>query len=139
MLRAGGFEILGHADLIKKNNQPSAGGPFFNPAGPAYLRRTEEIAVLAGEAAARSGMAAEVNTGGLNRGRIGETYPSPAMLRLFRKQGVPAVINADAHRAEDLDGHYGEALETLRRAGYAATVLFEGKEGGRPRWTERKI
>jgi histidinol-phosphatase (PHP family) len=139
MIRAGGFEILGHVDLIKKNNRPPAGRAFFDPAGPAYLRRTGEIAALAGEAASRSGMAVEVNTGGLNRGRVNETYPSPAMLRLFREQGVPAIINADAHRAEDLDGHYGEALETMRRAGYAATVLFEGREGGRPRWTERKI
>jgi histidinol-phosphatase (PHP family) len=139
MIRAGGFEILGHVDLIKKNNQVSALPPFFNPAGPAYLRRIGETAVLAGEAAARSGMTVEVNTGGMSRGRINETYPSPAMLKLFREQGVPAIINADAHRAQDLESHYGEALETMRKAGYTATVLFEGREGDRPRWVERKL
>jgi histidinol-phosphatase (PHP family) len=139
MIRAGGFTILGHADLIKKNNQPSAGPPFFDPAGPSYLRGTRETAALAGEAAARSGMAVEVNTGGMNRGRINETYPSPAMLRLFREQGVPAVVTADAHRAADLEGHYGEALETMRQAGYTATVLFGGRDGDRPRWVERTL
>jgi histidinol-phosphatase (PHP family) len=135
MIRAGGFEILGHPDLIKKNNRP----PFFDPAAPACLLRAGEIAALAGEAASRSGMVVELNTGGMNRGKIGETYPSPAMLRLFRGHQVPVIINADAHHARDLDGHYGEALDTMRRAGYTATVLFEGREGGRPRWVERGI
>jgi histidinol-phosphatase (PHP family) len=136
MIRAGGFDILGHADLIKKNNRAPAAPPFFDPSGPGCLRRMGEIAGLAGEAARRSGMAVEVNTGGMNRGRIDETYPSPAMLGLFREQGVPAVINADAHRAEDLDGHYAEALDALRQAGYTETVLFGGRG---PRWIGRDL
>ncbi|MDR2178225.1 MAG: histidinol-phosphatase [Treponema sp.] len=139
MIRAGGFDILGHADLIKKNNQVFAGPPFFDPSGPGYLRRMGEIAVLAGEAAQLSGMVVEVNTGGMNRGRLNETCPSPAMLSLFRERGVSAVISADAHRAEDLDGHYAEALDTARKAGYTETVLFGGRAGGRPRWTGRDL
>jgi histidinol-phosphatase (PHP family) len=135
MIRAGGFDILGHADLIKKNNRP-LGREFFDPCCPGYIRRTGEIAVLAG---GRSGMTVEINTGGMNRGRVNETYPSLAMLRLFRENRVPAIISADAHRAGDLEGHYGEALETARRAGYGSTVLFEGREGGRPRWAEREL
>jgi histidinol-phosphatase (PHP family) len=137
MIRAGGFEILGHADLIKKNNPVSS--PFFDPSSPRYLRRIEEIAALAGEAAPRTGMVVELNTGAMNRGRLNETYPSPAMLRLFREQGVSAVINADAHRAEDLDGHYGEALDVMRKAGYTETVLFGGREGDLPRWIRRSL
>jgi histidinol-phosphatase (PHP family) len=135
MIRAGGFDILGHADLIKKNNRPS-GAAFFDPRDPGCLRRTAEIAALAGEAPC---LVVEVNTGGLNRGKTDETYPSPAMLRLFRQNGVPALISADAHRAQDLDGHYGEALAVMRQAGYTETVLFEGREEGCPRWTCREI
>jgi histidinol-phosphatase (PHP family) len=137
MIRAGGFDILGHADLIKKNNRP-APEDIFNPRDSGYARRVAEIAALAGNAA-RSGMVVEVNTGGLNRGTVNETYPSPAMLRLFREQRVPAIITADAHRARDLDGHYGEALEAMRQAGYTEMALFEGREGDRPCWTERRI
>jgi histidinol-phosphatase (PHP family) len=137
MIRAGGFDILGHADLIKKNNRPPGTvGAFFDPADPGYLQRAGEIAALAG---ARAGMVVEVNTGGLNRGKVNETYPSPAMLRLFRAERVPALITADAHRAQDLDGHYGEALEAMRQAGYREMVLFEGREGDRPRWAARGI
>ncbi|MDR3247790.1 MAG: histidinol-phosphatase [Treponema sp.] len=139
MINAGGFDILGHADLIKKNN---ADCRFFDPAGPGYLRRAGEIAALAGKAAAgqdRPVMAVEVNTGGMNRGKVLETYPALALLRLFRENKVPALINADAHRAQDLDGHYPEALETLRKAGYTEIVRFEGREGENPRWSGQKI
>jgi histidinol-phosphatase (PHP family) len=136
MIGAGGFDILGHADLIKKNNSHCR---FFDPAGSGYLRRTGEIAALAGKAAAGWGMVTEVNTGGMNRGKILETYPALALLRLFREHKVPALINADAHRARDLDGHYPEALETLRKAGYTGIVRFEGREGENPRWSERNI
>ncbi|MDR1971386.1 MAG: histidinol-phosphatase [Treponema sp.] len=138
MIRAGGFEILGHADLVKKNNR-GPGGPFFDPAGSAYLRRAGEIAALAGEAASRRGMVVEVNTGGMNRGTLDETYPSPALLTMFRENRVGALVSADAHRERDLEGHYGEALALMRSAGYHSTVLFEGKEGGRPRWSERPL
>ncbi|MDR3148293.1 MAG: histidinol-phosphatase [Treponema sp.] len=134
MIRSGGFEILGHADLIKKNNHAP---PFFDPVGPGYFRRIEEIAALAG--ATPSGLVVELNTGGMNRGRLTEPYPSPAMLGLFRARGLPIIINADAHRAEDLDGHYGEALDLMRQAGYTTTVLFAGRAGGRPRWITVKL
>jgi histidinol-phosphatase (PHP family) len=80
----------------------------------------------------------EVNTGGINRGAIDETYPSPAFLRIFRENAVPALITADAHRAEDLDGHYRKARETLLASGYTETVLFEGKEGD-ARWVREPL
>jgi histidinol-phosphatase (PHP family) len=147
MIAAGGFDILGHADLIKKNNLPlgapeRAAGPaspppnrIFNPKNPDYLRRGGETA----RAAAKAGIVVEVNTGGMNRGKIDEPYPSPAFLKIFRENSVPALIAADAHRAEDLDGHYDTALEALLAAGYTETVLFEGKEGGKARWINEPL
>jgi histidinol-phosphatase (PHP family) len=127
MIRAGGFDILGHADLVKKNNFRLR---FFDPGGEASVRGCAEIARLAGEA----GIVVEVNTGGINRRRIHETYPSPAFLRQFGEQGVPAVITADAHRAEDLDGGYDEARRTLLAAGYTEHYLFEGRRDGKAVW-----
>jgi histidinol-phosphatase (PHP family) len=147
MIAAGGFDILGHMDLVKKNNAPGkapdpAAGPasppgyrIFEPRSPDYLRRGGEIA----RAAAKAGLVVEVNTGGINRGKIAEPYPSPAFLKIFRENSVPALIAADAHRAEDLDGHYDTAQEALLAAGYTETVLFEGKEGGRARWVREPL
>ncbi|GHU91910.1 histidinol-phosphatase [Spirochaetia bacterium] len=127
MIRAGGLDILGHADLIRKNN---GARHFFYPAGEACRRRTKDIA----GAAAVAGIIVEVNTGGLNRKKIDDTYPSIPFLRLFRENNVPAIITADAHRAKDLDGHYGDALSALRAAGYTEAVLFEGRKNNKALW-----
>jgi histidinol-phosphatase (PHP family) len=146
MIAAGGFDILGHMDLIKKNNRAPkpvletapASPPLnriFDPQNPDYLRRGGEIV----RAVAKAGLVVELNTGGINRGRIDETYPSPAFLRIFRENAVPVLIAADAHRPEDLDGHYDTARETLLAAGYTETVLFEGEGEGRPRWVREPL
>jgi histidinol-phosphatase (PHP family) len=127
MLRAGGLDILGHPDLIKKNNPRDR---WFSEAGEFYRLRTETAAALA----AQAGVTAEINTGGMNRKKIALPYPSPPFLRLFREKGVPMVINADAHRPEDLDGHYGEAREALLAAGYTETALFDGRKDGLAQW-----
>jgi len=58
---------------------------------------------------------------------------------MFRKNNVPAMINADAHKPEDLDGNYKTALETLRAAGYDEMVLLEGSENSRPVWASVKL
>jgi len=139
MIRAGGFDVLGHLDLVKVNNArpdfPGTGRLF--PENPCFYK--EKISSLAKLMSAQppnsaQAPAAEVNTGGLNRGRITECYPSLAILEVFREHGVPMVINADAHRAEDLDGHYDEARKTLLAAGYTETVLFAGKKDGKAKW-----
>jgi histidinol-phosphatase (PHP family) len=132
MIRAGGFDVLGHADLIKKNN---GARHFFNPEAGAYLRRMGEIA----QAAAHAGITVEINTGGLTRKKTDDTYPSIPFLRLFRENNVPAIITADAHSAEDLDGRYGEAREALLAAGYTETVLFEGRKEGKAVWRKMEI
>jgi histidinol-phosphatase (PHP family) len=132
MIAAGGFDILGHVDLVKKNNIQ---GRWFNPEGETYRRRAAETAAAAG----RAGVVVELNTGGINRKKIAETYPSLPLLRLFRENQVPALITADAHRAEELDGNYQTALETLRIAGYTGHVIFEGRKNGRPLWTAEPL
>jgi histidinol phosphatase-like PHP family hydrolase len=49
------------------------------------------------------------------------------------------VINADAHRAEDLNGHYGEARQAMLDAGYTETLLFDGRLNGRAVWKAEKL
>ena len=132
MIRKGGFDLLGHSDLVKKNNY---GDRFFSENTEAYRNRTASIAALM----AAEGKPAEINTGGINRGNIRECYPSPAFLQLFRQNGVPMVINADAHRASDLDGNYSIARESLLTAGYTETFLFNGRKDGYPLWRKVKL
>ena len=130
MIALGGFDILGHVDIVKINNREQS---CFGSKGESS--RYAEIAL----AAARAGLAVEVNTGGLNRGRTNDTFPSLPFLSLFREQEVPAIITADAHCAADLDGHYDSALQTLLKAGYTEHVLFERKENGSAVWKSEKL
>jgi histidinol-phosphatase (PHP family) len=119
LITGGGFTVLGHVDLVKKNN---AENRLFREADANYRRRIEKIAALAG----RYKITAEVNTGGMNRKRTDSPYPGLPLLRLLRENQVPMIINADAHRPQDLDGHYKEACEAMLLAGYTETVLFSG-------------
>jgi histidinol-phosphatase (PHP family) len=127
MVRAGGFDILGHLDLVKKNNR---GNKWFSPAGRLYRGKLE---ALAGPIAA-SGAVVEVNTGGLNRGSTAETYPSTGILSLLHEKGVPALITGDVHEKGHLGGHYETARQTLFAAGYREQTLFEGRTGGKACW-----
>ncbi|MDR1029402.1 MAG: histidinol-phosphatase [Treponema sp.] len=135
MILAGGFDILGHTDLIKKNKSPYEGKSWFSLESPGYQRRMRGIADTIGA----SPLVVEVNTGGLNRSTIAETYPSCALLRLLQGNQVPVIITADAHKAEDLDGHYPAARETLVQAGYTHGVLFEGTINGVPQWRKEPL
>jgi histidinol-phosphatase (PHP family) len=132
MIHAGGFDILGHPDLIKRNNSQNR---FFSEDRDSYRNRCAAIAALAGEKSATI----EINTGGMNRGRIDSPYPSLYFLQCFKKNNVPAIINADAHNPDDLDGHYKEAREVLLAAGYDKMMLFEGRKNGQPLWIEEGL
>ncbi|AEF85593.1 histidinol phosphate phosphatase, HisJ [Treponema primitia ZAS-2] len=132
MIAAGGFDILGHLDLVKKNNPNRE---WFSPESEAYKRRIRDIAVSVG----KSGAVTELNTGGLNRGSTREPYPSPELLGLLRLQNVPVIITADAHAPEHLGGYYGLAQEILAQAGYTKTAFFEGKKDGKTVWSEEII
>jgi histidinol-phosphatase (PHP family) len=137
MIRTGGFDILGHADVIKKNNP---GETWFSLEGEAYGKELEDTAALLGsELRAGRNLTAEINTGGLNRNRTPDTYPSRPLLRLLAAEGVPAAITADAHRASELGGHYDRARENLLAAGYTASAFFEGRRDGRPLWTAEAL
>jgi histidinol-phosphatase (PHP family) len=123
MLSLGGFDILGHLDLVMKNNQR---GEYFDPRGDRYRRRIARIAA----SAARSGSVVEVNTGGMNRGKTTEPYPSPELLRLLRQEGARMTITADAHEPAHLGGNYDLARRLLLEAGYSELSEFAGKEKG---------
>ena len=132
MTAIGGFEILGHADIIIKNNGNKR---WFNTESADWYRRLEETAATV----SRNGCMVEINTGGLNRGKITDTFPSLPFLRLLHEKQAPVMISADAHRAADLDGHYGIALQNLLDAGYGEHMLFKGKISGKPVWCNAKL
>jgi histidinol-phosphatase (PHP family) len=132
MIRSGGFDILGHLDLVKKNNP---GGRWFSAAAPYSPEQAAALIPLI----AGSGCVVEVNTGGMNRGFFDEPYPSPWFLSLLREAAVPVIITADAHSTAHLGGHYREAGEILLKAGYRRVSVFEGRRAGKPAWKSEEI
>lgn len=111
MLELGKFEILGHADLIKKNNPVLH---FFDENESWYK---EELKLTA-KAAARAGVVAEINTGAIARGLLDDVYPSSQFLEYFKDEGVPICINSDAHFADKIDCAWDRATLAAKKAGY---------------------
>jgi histidinol-phosphatase (PHP family) len=130
MITMGGFDILAHSDLIKKNCQGTKYWSEYNEA-----LRQKEIA----EFSAKAKITAEINTGGLNRNKINECYPSLSFLRYFRENNVPVTITSDAHCADHINGNYDNALQTLINADFKEYVIFCGKNNGKAVWQTEKI
>jgi histidinol-phosphatase (PHP family) len=127
MVQSGGLDILGHLDLVIKNNP---GDKWFSTNAPPYREQAAALIPLI----AQSGIVVELNTGGLNRGRTTEPYPAPRLLALLQKAAVPVTITADAHETAHLGGHYEEAREALLKAGYRQIALFQDRK-----WTSEAI
>jgi histidinol-phosphatase (PHP family) len=121
MIAAGGFDIVAHFDLVRKNN---TGGRLFDEEDPAYLAAAFEAAAqLRG-----SGIVAEINVGSMARGKMKSPYPSLPLLKEFRRLGVPITISADAHAPAHLGTHLDAAKDLAKAAGYrSAAVLTKGK------------
>lgn len=104
-------DIFGHFDVVKRNNRDerwfSEGEPWYRQAVRGALQRI-----------ARSGSIVELNTGGVTRKTSGAFYPSDWVLEECLKLGIPVMVNADAHRPEDLDGHFEQAYTLLRDIGF---------------------
>ncbi len=124
LIDAGGFDILGHFDLVKKNN---ADGAFFDEGGTDYLDAAFEAA---GRLKGRS-IVVEINLGGMARGKTREPYPSLPILRELRRLDVPITFCADAHDVPHLGAHLDAARELARQAGYRSVAVLSGG-----RWTE---
>lgn len=107
---SGLFDLIGHADLVKKfgflpRRDP---GPWYE----AFL-----------SAAAASGVAIELNTAGLRK-PCAEIYPGLMLLRAARAHGVPVAFGSDAHQASQVAAGFDAAVALARSAGYEEYVRF---------------
>jgi histidinol-phosphatase (PHP family) len=110
---SGACDVLAHPDLIKV-----AG---YVPDAPAEW--WDRIA----EAAAASGMAAEVSSAGWRK-PVGEQYPAAGLLERFVARGVALTTASDAHRLE----HVADRADDLRAVlGAAGASVLRGYRGRR--------
>jgi histidinol-phosphatase (PHP family) len=116
--RSGLFDSLGHLDVVKKYVARHV------PAG--RLAGAPEVYEAVLRALVESGTALEMNTSGL-RQAPGETYPTAAIVAMFRDLGGTAVTaGSDAHRAETFAFGLEDGYRILAEAGYEELAFRRG-------------
>ena len=120
LAKSGLVDVLAHPDLVKIFG--------MRPAAEEVSLRYEACA----DAVAAAGVAVEVSTAGLRR-RVGEIYPAPELLSLFRASGVPVTLASDAHVYHDVGRDFDRALELVRGAGYETVTVLEGRRARQER------
>jgi histidinol-phosphatase (PHP family) len=106
------FDCLSHPDIVK-NSDPDQWVP---------ARIMDDIC-LALDRIARTGVAMELNTSGVNK-EIPEMNPFPGMLVEMRKRSIPVVIGADAHQPERVGDGFHAALDLLEASGYQDVSFY---------------
>ncbi len=104
MVKAGGFDIIGHFDKIKHN----AG--LYHPGleqEPWYAQHIDNLI----EAIKSSNIIVEVNTKAWREHQ--QMFPSQKLWSRLLADGVPIIVNSDAHYPERLNDSRKEALNAL--------------------------
>ena len=111
-------EIIGHFDLIVKNN---AGGQFFDEESREYRKAALESL----HRCMAVNPVFELNTGGIFRKYRSEPYPARFLLEELREHGARVTVNADAHETAALCFWFDEALELLESVGFRSLWVWE--------------
>jgi histidinol-phosphatase (PHP family) len=132
LIESGGFDILGHFDLVRKNNcaGPDGKGEWFDESSAGYL----DAAIGAARLLEGRDIVVEINVGGMSRGKVKSPYPSLPILRELRARRVRITFSADAHAPAHLGANLEAARELARAAGYDSIALLS-----KGTWTESGI
>ncbi len=112
---SGLFDVLAHADVIKKQG-------LWMDDDPSDLY--EELAI----AAARGGTAVEVSTAGLYQ-PAKEMYPAEPLLKRFHNHRVPITLASDAHVPQHAARDLEKARDLARSIGYTQRIQFRKRVG----------
>jgi histidinol-phosphatase (PHP family) len=119
-------DIIGHLDKIKMHNKDR----YFREDETWYQSLVMDLLDTIKE----TGSVIEVNTRGIYKKRCNELYPGQWILKEIKEKGLPLTLSADAHKPEEIDGYYPEALKILREIGFKSLVCY-GESG----WKENAI
>jgi len=109
---SGACDVLAHPDLAKvAGRRPQVPEEFYDRMA---------------EAAASSGMAAEVSSAGWRK-PAGEAYPAPALLDRFHRAGVPITTASDAHELPTVAHRSDEVRAVVAAAGYTELTAFSAR------------
>lgn len=117
MLELGGFDIVGHADKMHYNAACYRPGlldePWYDTLVKEYF---EDIA--------RRGYQVEINTKAYHD--LGTFFPNERYFPFLHSLGVRVQVNSDSHYPERINSGRPEALQALKKAGYATVMELYG-------------
>lgn len=106
------FDCLAHPDLVK-NQEHETWKP--ETVLDDIRRALDRIA--------KTGVAMEVNTSGLNK-FCAEIFPGPLVLKEIGARGIPVTVGSDAHKPERVGADFDVALKALAAAGFESVSYF---------------
>jgi len=112
----GTCDVLAHPDVVKVTGRI---------ADPGIVDEVEERIA---EAAASSGMAAELSSAGFRK-PVAAAYPSVALLDRFFQRGVPLTTASDTHGLSHIAHHTHELHELAEAAGYSTLRAYRSRTG----------
>lgn len=104
-------DILGHLDKIRKHNQPKE---LFSESASWYVN--EIIQTL--EVIEKKKVIVEVNTRGLYKNLVSDTYPSAWILKEMLGRNIEISLNSDGHHPREITAGFNFAVKQLKSIGY---------------------
>jgi len=104
-------DIVGHLDKIKKHNKTAE---LFSESDPWYqdeIRQTLDVIE-------NKKVIVEVNTRGLYKNLVSDTYPSAWILEEMFKRDIEITLSSDAHHPKEITGCFEFAIRQLKSVGY---------------------
>ncbi len=114
-------DIIAHLDKIKMHNK----NRYFSEEEEWYKDLVWKILNFISK---ETNCIVEVNTRGLYKKRCDTFFPGPDILEQIHHLNIPITLSSDAHKPEELNKHYGEALELLRDIGFKEIQYYNAKE-----------
>jgi histidinol-phosphatase (PHP family) len=114
-IRTGLFNVIGHADLIKRPGQ-------------SLVRAVPHLITEMLEEIRSAGMAIELNSSGYRR-EISECYPGFDWLDMIKKHQIPVTTGSDAHQPSQIALNFDTVYNRLKHSGFETVTGFrEGKQ-----------
>ncbi len=109
-VKTGFYDILGHADLIKKFDHRLDYTPVEMYRQVIQTAKAYDVVI-------------ELNTNGRNK-PCKEFYPDNSFMKMCYESDIPVMINSDAHTPNQVGQYFGDAVKLLRSIGYSETATF---------------
>ncbi len=110
------FNILGHADLVKRYSKQHCDNPFHEELQDIFKTIIPE------------GKGIELNTSGVRYG-LTSGLPSDDILKLYKQSGGEIItLGSDAHKPEDIAFQFRESLQLLQSIGFNYISTFADQQ-----------